>query len=123
VGLERGPLSLLSTTEELLGRKSNGSGLESLKYGRRDPFSLPCCSLYPKKLTLTSPTSYYSLVGIDRSRTQATELLNMTGRWLSDTDRITFALLNLQGVRHLVNIFQACFLGTKQLRKSLVFTE
>jgi hypothetical protein len=29
VGLERGPLSLMSTNEELLGRKSSGSGLES----------------------------------------------------------------------------------------------
>jgi hypothetical protein len=29
VGLERGPLSLVSTIEELLGRKSSGSGLES----------------------------------------------------------------------------------------------
>jgi hypothetical protein len=29
MGLERGPLSLVSTTEELLGRKSSGSGLES----------------------------------------------------------------------------------------------
>jgi hypothetical protein len=29
VGLERGPLSLVSTTEELLGRKSSGSGLEN----------------------------------------------------------------------------------------------
>jgi hypothetical protein len=28
VGLERGPLSLVSTTEELLERKSSGSGLE-----------------------------------------------------------------------------------------------
>jgi hypothetical protein len=28
VGLERGPLSLVSTIEELLGRKSSGSGLE-----------------------------------------------------------------------------------------------
>jgi hypothetical protein len=33
VGLERGPPSLVSTTEELLGRKSNGSGLESREYG------------------------------------------------------------------------------------------
>jgi hypothetical protein len=36
VGLERVPLSLVSTTEELLGRKSSGSGLEMLEYGRRD---------------------------------------------------------------------------------------
>jgi hypothetical protein len=29
VGLERGPLSLVNTTEELLQRKSSGSGLET----------------------------------------------------------------------------------------------
>jgi hypothetical protein len=37
VGLERGPLSFVSTIEELLGRQSSGFGLESLEYGRRDP--------------------------------------------------------------------------------------
>jgi hypothetical protein len=37
VDLERGPLSLVSTTEELLGRKSSGSGLENREYDRRDP--------------------------------------------------------------------------------------
>jgi hypothetical protein len=36
VGLERGPLSLVSTPEEILGRKSSGSGLENRDYGRRD---------------------------------------------------------------------------------------
>jgi hypothetical protein len=35
VGLERGPLSLVSATEELLGRNSSGSGLESREYGDR----------------------------------------------------------------------------------------
>jgi hypothetical protein len=35
--LERGPLSLARTIEELLGRKSSGSGLEIREYGRRDP--------------------------------------------------------------------------------------
>jgi hypothetical protein len=35
VSLERGLLSLGSTTEELLGRKSSGSGLEIREYGRR----------------------------------------------------------------------------------------
>jgi hypothetical protein len=34
VGLEQGPLSLVSTTEELLGRKSSGSGLENRDYRR-----------------------------------------------------------------------------------------
>jgi hypothetical protein len=37
VGLERGPLSLVSTIEELLGRKSSGSNPESLEYGRKNP--------------------------------------------------------------------------------------
>jgi hypothetical protein len=37
VGLERGPLSVVSTIEELLGRKSSGSGLENRDYGRMDP--------------------------------------------------------------------------------------
>jgi hypothetical protein len=37
VGLERGPLSLMNTTEELLGRKSSGSGLEIREYGCREP--------------------------------------------------------------------------------------
>jgi hypothetical protein len=35
VDLEWGPLSLVSTTEELLERKSSGSGLENLNYGCR----------------------------------------------------------------------------------------
>jgi hypothetical protein len=38
VGLERGPLNLVSTTEELLDRKkSSGSCLENREYGRGDP--------------------------------------------------------------------------------------
>jgi hypothetical protein len=39
VGLERGPLSLVSTIEELLGRNSC-SGLESREYGRRGSAAL-----------------------------------------------------------------------------------
>jgi hypothetical protein len=34
-GLERGPLRLVSTIEELLEIKSSGSGLESREYGVR----------------------------------------------------------------------------------------
>jgi hypothetical protein len=37
VDLERGPLRIVSTIEELLERKSSGSGLEKWDYGRRDP--------------------------------------------------------------------------------------
>jgi hypothetical protein len=38
VRLERGPLSLISTIEELLEKKSSGSGAEGREYGRRDPW-------------------------------------------------------------------------------------
>jgi hypothetical protein len=41
VGQERGPLSLVSTFEELLKRKSSGSGLENRNYGRRDSSRWP----------------------------------------------------------------------------------
>jgi hypothetical protein len=34
--LERGPLSLVSTTEELLGRNCSCSGLKTREFGRRD---------------------------------------------------------------------------------------
>jgi hypothetical protein len=34
VALERGPLSLVSTIEELLGRNSSGCALENREYGR-----------------------------------------------------------------------------------------
>jgi hypothetical protein len=37
VGPERGPLSLVSTIEELLGRNSSDFGLENREYGRGDP--------------------------------------------------------------------------------------
>jgi hypothetical protein len=56
-GLERGLLSLVTRTEELLGRKSRGSGLENRQYGHRDPSCCPRGTLYPKKLALTSLTS------------------------------------------------------------------
>jgi hypothetical protein len=50
VCLERGPLSLVSTTEELLGRKSSGSGVENREYGRMDPSRWQRGTLYPTKV-------------------------------------------------------------------------
>jgi hypothetical protein len=55
VGLERGPLSLVSTTEGI----------------RRVGYATP---LYLQELALTSPTGGDHLVGIVRSQTQAMEL-------------------------------------------------
>jgi hypothetical protein len=47
VGLEQGPLRLVSKIEELLGRKSSCSGAESREYGIRDSSSWPRGTLYP----------------------------------------------------------------------------
>jgi hypothetical protein len=87
VGLERGPLSLVSTTEELLARNSSGSGLESREYGRRVPWCWPRGSLYPKKLGLISPTICGRSGGIVRPQTQATEfsLVLACGKWSGNT--------------------------------------
>jgi hypothetical protein len=51
-GLERGPLSLVRTTEELLGRKSIGSGKETEINDRGNPLRCPRNTLYPQKLAL-----------------------------------------------------------------------
>jgi hypothetical protein len=63
VGLERGPLRLVSTIEELLE-----AGVENWDYGHGDPMRWPCDTLYPQ-------TSSGHLVGIIGSETKAMELL------------------------------------------------
>jgi hypothetical protein len=73
VGLELGPLSFLSTTDELLGSKRSGSGLENRDYGRREPSHWTRGTLYQQYLPLTSPTISGHSVGIVRSRTKPTE--------------------------------------------------
>jgi hypothetical protein len=72
VGLERGPLSLVGTTEELLGRKSSGSGLENRECGRWGSVALTT-----QKLALTSPTSGGRPVGIVCWQTQATDFVGV----------------------------------------------
>jgi hypothetical protein len=79
MGLERGPLSLVRTIEELLERKSIDSDLENREYGRRDSSRLPSGTPYPQKLALTLPTSGGRSVGIVLARTQATEIFYLVG--------------------------------------------
>jgi hypothetical protein len=67
VGLERGPLSLVSTIEERLGRKSSSSRLENRDYGRKGSAALTTRHPFIRKTDKRR-----SLV---RSRTKATELL------------------------------------------------
>jgi hypothetical protein len=78
VGPERGPLSLVSTNEQLLGTKSSGSDLEI----RNTAVEIRCAdNFYPKRLTLTSSTSGGRLVGIVRLRTQATRPLSVRDKY------------------------------------------
>jgi hypothetical protein len=74
VGLEQGPLSLVSTIEELLERKRSGSGLETEITSVGDPPRW----LRDTPLSAKVGTSFADscrLVGIVRLRTQATELI------------------------------------------------
>jgi hypothetical protein len=73
VGLEWGPLSLVSTTEELLARESSEPGVENREYSRRESSRWPRGTLYPQKLAPTSTASGGRSVCIVRSLTHATE--------------------------------------------------
>jgi hypothetical protein len=53
----RGPFGLERIIEELLERKSGGSGLENRDNGRRDPLHWPRNTLYPQRSALTSPAA------------------------------------------------------------------
>jgi hypothetical protein len=70
VGLERGPLSLMSTTEELLERTRSGSGLENEHTAVRIRHADHVAPSIPKELALTSPTRGGRSIGIVHSRTQ-----------------------------------------------------
>jgi hypothetical protein len=66
MGLERGPLGLVSTTEELLGRNSSGTAV-GIRHADHVAPSIR------KKLALTSLTSGGRSVGIVHLRTEAAE--------------------------------------------------
>jgi hypothetical protein len=72
VGLERGPFSLVSTIEELLGRKNSGSGLEIRDYGRRGSVMLNTWHPLSENLALILPTSGGRSVDLVRSKTKPT---------------------------------------------------
>jgi hypothetical protein len=59
VGLERGPLSLVRITEELLEWNSSGSGQENGINDGGDPLRWPRDNLYPQKLIFTTSCDKY----------------------------------------------------------------
>jgi hypothetical protein len=73
VSLELASLSHVSTIEELLGRNSNGSGLENREYGRGDTLRWPRDTLYSQKFVPSSPTNSGRSLDIVLSRTKAME--------------------------------------------------
>jgi hypothetical protein len=77
VGLERGPLSLVSTTEELFYRKVAAPvyKTENTAVGIRHSDHVAPSIL--QKLAITSPTSGGRSVGIVRSRTQTMEFISI----------------------------------------------
>jgi hypothetical protein len=76
VGLERVPLSLVSTIEELLERKSSGSGLDKRDYRRRDPARRRRFTSLSTKVGTNFADKRWSSVGIVLSRTQVTEFVS-----------------------------------------------
>jgi hypothetical protein len=98
VGLERDPLSLLSTTAELIGIKCSDSGLESREYGRRNLSLWPRGTLCPQKLTPTSLKSGGRSVGI------YTSIRNYRGKL------IRLAENSFRTVRTLQRTSSTCFL-------------
>jgi hypothetical protein len=94
VGLERGPLSLVKITEELLECKSSGSGSKNRDYGRGDPLRWPGDTLYQLKLALTSPTGCGRSAGIVRLRTKTTEFYDIF-KYLCETR--TLCVMNSHG--------------------------
>jgi hypothetical protein len=73
VGLERGPLSLVRTTEELLDRKVAAPVYKTDNTAVRIRHADHVAPSIRKKLAITSPTSGGRSGGIVRSRTQTME--------------------------------------------------
>jgi hypothetical protein len=89
VCLERGPLNLVITTEELLEWKSSGSGLENREQWPWGSVALTSRHPLSAKLALSSPTFGGLSVGIVRLRTKATEFKTFLMHVIYGEDNLT----------------------------------
>jgi hypothetical protein len=81
--LERGPLSLVSTTEELLDRKVTAPVWKTKNTAVGIRHADHVAPSIREKLAITSPTSGSRSVGIVRSRTQTVEFFRVLALSLS----------------------------------------
>jgi hypothetical protein len=95
VGLERGPLSLVSTTEELLGRKVAAPVLKTENTAVEIRHADHVAPFIHKKLAITSPTSGSRSVGIVRSRSQTMEF-SFSTPYIPPHVTVTTLLRNMQ---------------------------
>jgi hypothetical protein len=99
VSLERGPLSLLSTIEVLLGRNGSVSSLETREYCGGIRCADHATTL--QKLVLTSSTSGSRSVGIVRSQAKITEfkfsLVYSLGYQFNTLMHILYHRINVMG--------------------------
>jgi hypothetical protein len=110
VGLERCPLSLVSTTEELLGRNSSGSSLQNRDYGCRDP---PVC---PRDTSLSTKVGTNSVTNGGRSVGIVSSLRPMSFFFFWEHQRFTAVWASL--AFYLILINTEFYLVKKSSRKS-----
>jgi hypothetical protein len=116
VGLERGPLSLVSATEELFERKVAAPIQKTEITAVGDPLRWPHDTFYPQNLALTWPTSGGRSVGIVRSRTRATEFVSLFSIKMADISNI-WRIFPLR--EHVIALCRHCSKATRNLRPKI----
>jgi hypothetical protein len=123
VGLERGPLSLVSTTEELIRRKSTCSGLEKRYYGRGDHVTFLCtkvCTTFGDKRRVARSVQYAR-----RLRPRSLVLNNENGNTNykhKQNTRILF-LFFCSNIKSTVCIIGIAFAKQRQAESPIYYTE